>query len=204
MSYAALLVMAVLSGPLPYPEAEQYNRDVFVVVDTRSRKSDVALASRVVSSELKQERHGERQFFIRTYFNIKVVEWEDLEFREVPSLPCYKFGKNGTYESFLPHTFQASGTFTLSLYTILRWEHWKEAANEWLDGPKTIFTQYGSYRSYENVADIRWRLTWYTDKKMTIFPPRPLPPDPEEAFPQDFDWEKVYVETQIVPANNED
>ena len=193
-----LLLAAVLSGPLPYAEVDDYHPTVYLVVDTKSKNKDVVRASKLVATELNTTQRGffdEQRFFINAYYDIKIVEYEDLRFPTVPSLPCFRFGKHSSFEPFLPGTFQASGTFTLSLYTILRWDNYREGYGLWLVSPKHIIWRF--VRRDQSAVTRLW-LGGPMDIEVFEFPGPPAYPDVTEAFPAQFDWQQILASTSTI------
>lgn len=159
------LLWAVLVGP--YSDFDKYQLDMLsqlpkytfeitILTSVKSLDKEVERRSKIVLYELhKAPNHQFRKSYLNIIADIKIIDWFEAKYPEVPSLPCFKIGKNGQWESFPEHTFLASGTFIQTLCSIIYVENYI-----------TIF------HDFERAIDIYWRQN-YEDLDQSKMP---LPP----------------------------
>lgn len=136
-----MTTLIILLGMLAGPPVEQNKSKIYILVDSKSIKkehAEIVRKSKIIKQELSkyEEFFPTELFYINNYWDVIVEEYEDKRFEENPIIPSFKFNKNQSYQEFCPGTFQASGSFILSLNSLVRWEKYI---------PKIV-----TYNPYEN------------------------------------------------------
>lgn len=125
-----ILALSLLVGSPP----DIPKKDIFILIDSKDKRIqnfDVVRRSKIVLAELSRDWLPEEKFYINYHYNIIIEELEDKNPNKKYPCPSFKFSKNQDYQEFCPGTFSSSGTFIISLYSILRWEKYVEDIVNW-------------------------------------------------------------------------
>ncbi len=94
--------------------------NITILISTKSLNKDIERYSKIILYEIGLAPGFQFQkLYLNAVTTIDIVEWRDINCPNVPSLPCFKFGKNNPWELFPENTFLSSGCFMKTLCSII-------------------------------------------------------------------------------------
>lgn len=114
------------------PDFEIPRQNLYILVDNQSKDVYIKRRSRLVSEiQIRDPQFFPAQiYYIHKRYNIVIKELVDNQREKYKEIPAFRFSKNGEWETFCDGTFAADGMFTISLYSILRWEEFEQEVFE--------------------------------------------------------------------------
>lgn len=118
----------ILAMSISGPDFEIPRQNLYILVDTKSKNEYIVRRSKLVRElEIYDPLFFPAElYFLRSRYDIIVQEFEDNQTAKYTELPSFRYSKNEKWEPFAPGTFAADGMFTISLFTIVKWEQFEK------------------------------------------------------------------------------